>query len=305
MAILFDLDLFNVRTLVAAALAEDVGAGDVTVAALLDGEAGLRPVTARIVAKAHGVIAGLGVAEYVYRQDDAGHEFTAHVADGDAVSPGTQVATIVGVGGRLLTLERTAMNFLGHLSGIATLTRKFVEQVKGFSCEICDTRKTVPGMRQLQKYATRMGGATNHRFGLFDAVMLKENHLSAAGVNIGEAVRRCRAAMIARHEPSVTITAEAKNLAEVEAALAAGADIVMLDNFTPERVREAVAHRAALRKADPASAPAVFEASGGITLDTVREFAAAGVERISVGALTHSAPVLDLSCLFDWDATAS
>lgn len=305
MAINIDLDLFNIRSLVSAALTEDVAGGDLTVEALLPDELGRKRVTARIIAKAHGVMAGLGVAEYVYRQDSNSHDFTAHVVDGADVGPGTTVATISGAAGRLLTLERTAMNFLGHLSGVATLTRQFVRQVAGLPCEICDTRKTLPGMRQLQKYATHVAGATNHRFGLFDAIMIKENHLAAAGVNLGEAIRQCRAARVARHDPTITITAEAKNLAEVRAALDAGADIVLLDNFTPYLVREAVALRRQFIAENPQASAGKFEASGGITLATVRAFAEAGVDRVSVGALTHSAPVLDLSCLFDWNASTS
>lgn len=298
MAMRFDVDLFNVRALVEMALAEDLGDGDLTVRAMLPGAAAERVVSASIVAKAPGVIAGQEIAAFVYQSREPASSYRAVVPDGSSVNPGDVVATLTGPAGSLLSLERVALNFLGPLSGVATLTRRFVDRVAGLGCEICDTRKTTPGFRMLQKYATAMGGATNHRFGLYDAVMLKENHLRAAGVGIGEAIRRCRDAHANRHPP-IVITAEATTLAEAHSAIVAGADIVMLDNFTPEQVREAVARRSAVH---PELKKVVFESSGGITLETVREFAEAGVERISIGALTHSTPVLDLSCLFDWTA---
>jgi nicotinate-nucleotide pyrophosphorylase (carboxylating) len=297
----FTLDFRDVRRLIDFALEEDVGGGDLTVQAVLTSLRQRDPVRASIVAKADGVVAGLLVAREVFATLDRGIGFAAAVSDGDRVTPGTVVATVHGPCGAMLTGERTAMNLLGQLSGTATYARRLVEAVDGLPVEICDTRKTVPGMRMLQKYAARLGGARNHRIGLYDQILIKENHLSAAGVTIGEAIKRARVAsqLAPRRIP---IGAEAKNLAEVEQALAARADVILLDNFNVDEVPHAVTLRDAAFPAGPGERPQL-EASGGIHLGNVRAYAEAGVDRISIGAITHSAPALDLSCLFDFSDT--
>jgi len=268
-------------TLVRAALAEDVGAGDLTTAAVVGrGERG----RCRIIAREDMVAAGLFVAEKVFRVLDGKALFEPLVRDGDAVRKGRALATVTGRLAALLTGERVALNFLQRLSGIATLTRRFVGEVDGTGVEILDTRKTTPCMRMLERYAVAAGGGVNHRFGLFDQVMVKDNHIKAAG-GIAAAVERVRA----RLGPEAVVEVEAASLREAKEALGAGADIIMLDNMTPERVARA----AELVKG---RAPeTLVEVSGGVTLDTVRGFALPGVDFISVGALTHSARSVDIS----------
>ncbi|MGE0432091.1 MAG: carboxylating nicotinate-nucleotide diphosphorylase [Planctomycetota bacterium] len=296
------LDPLRLRELVQTALAEDIGGGDVTVRTVL-GDAAARPATARIIAKAPGVIAGLLLAELACKAVDPAITFEAKVSDGATVAPGDLVYVATGPGGALLTAERTALNFLGRLSGIATLARRFVDAVAGASpvgVRICDTRKTTPGLRLLEKYAAAAGGAQNHRIGLYDQVLIKENHLAAAGVTVFEAVQRARTGTAGR---GVFIGTEAETLEQVEQGLAAGADMILLDEFSTDELRAAVklrdAHAAASGKR------VELEASGGITLATVRAAAEAGVDRISIGAITHSAPVLDLSCRFDFNTSAA
>ena len=221
------------------------------------------------------------------------------MADGDAVVPGDLVLTARGPGGSLLTAERTALNFLGRLSGVATHARRFVDAVSGLPVRVCDTRKTTPGWRMLETYAAAMGGAQNHRIGLYDQVLIKENHLAAAGITLGEAVRRARTGA-----PGVFVGAEAETLEQVEQALAAGADMILLDELSVDDLRTAVKMRdavvASTTSAGSAATRTELEASGGINLSTIRAAAETGVDRISLGAITHSAPVLDLSCRFDW-----
>jgi nicotinate-nucleotide pyrophosphorylase (carboxylating) len=266
-----------IREIVSRALAEDVGPGDVTTAATVAPEAQCR---AEIVAKAEGVIAGLGVARAVFEALDPTIAFEAVVADGVRVSAGTAVARIAGNARGVLTAERTALNFLQRMSGIATLTAQYVESVKGTKARILDTRKTAPGLRLLDKYAVRLGGGENHRLGLFDAVLIKDNHVRAAG-GVGEAVRRAKAA-----HHLLRVEVEVRTMAELEEAMAAGADVILLDNMDRDEIRAAVA-RVAGR--------CPVEVSGGVDLQTVRELAETGVDYISVGKLTHSAPALDLS----------
>ncbi|GAA6754578.1 carboxylating nicotinate-nucleotide diphosphorylase [Thermus thalpophilus] len=261
-------------------LAEDLGHGDLTSGLLVDealwGEA-------VIVSKAEGVIAGLPVAERVFHLADARVHFAPQVAEGSPVAPGVEVARLEGPLRGILAGERLALNLLQRLSGIATLTRAYVEALRGTKAQVLDTRKTTPGLRDLEKYAVRVGGGRNHRFGLFDGILLKENHIRAAG-GVGEAVRRAKAG--APHYLKVEV--EVTNLAELEEALAAGADVILLDNFSPEAILEAV-RRVAGR--------VPLEASGNMTPEKARMAAEAGVDYVSVGALTHSAKALDLSLL--------
>jgi nicotinate-nucleotide pyrophosphorylase (carboxylating) len=266
--------------LVARALAEDVGGGDVTAAATVP--AGARAV-AVIRQKAPGVISGLAAAEAAFRQCDPGAAVTRLVAEGEWREDG-DVLRVEGTARGILAAERTALNFLGRLSGVATLTARCVREVAGTRTRILDTRKTTPGLRLLEKAAVRHGGGVNHRTGLYDAILIKENHAAMAG-GVGPAVRAARAAA-----PDLPLEVECRDRAEVDAALAAGAPRILLDNMTPGELRATVEHVAGR---------AELEASGGITRDDLRAVAATGVDFVSLGALTHSAPALDLSLLLD------
>ena len=269
--------------LVARALAEDLGAGDVTASATVPAGALAR---ATIVRKAPGVIFGLDVAAEVFAQAGApAFERLAPEGRWEDGVPG-DVAAVAGPARAVLAGERTALNFLGHLSGVATLTARYVEAVAGTGATILDTRKTTPGMRGLEKAAVRAGGGANHRFGLHDAVLIKENHAAIAG-GVGAAVEMARAAV-----PGMPVEVECRSAAEVSEALDAGAERLLLDNMDADGLEAAVAAR-------DGRAGAELEASGGVTLENVAEIAATGVEFISVGALTHSAPSLDLSLLVD------
>lgn len=260
-----------------AALAEDVGPGDVTSELLVPADA--RGV-ATIRAKASGVLAGVDVARAVFAlASDGSATVETALEDGAAVAPGDIVLVVRGNARALLVAERTALNFLIRLSGMATLTARFVEAVAGTGASILDTRKTTPGWRYLEKAAVRAGGGENHRFALYDAVLVKENHL-AFGADLGKA--------LAARPAGMTAIVEAESIDEYRLAAEAGADVVMLDEFTPEQVASVRAERG------DAARP-LLEVSGGITLANVRAYAEAGVERISIGALTHSAPPLDLS----------
>lgn len=268
-------------SLIDAALAEDVGPGDFTTLWTVPEE---RRAEARIVAKAPGVIAGSGVAAEAFRRVDPALEVTVEAEDGAAVEPGGLAMTIRGSARSILTAERTALNFMQRLSGVATVTRRYVRAVEGTGARVIDTRKTTPGMRALEKAAVVAGGGANHRFGLHDMVMIKDNHIAAAGgiTAAVEAVRR-------RNERGLRVEVETTNLDEVREALAAGADRIMFDNMSVPLMHEAV-------QVVRAHAPRPeTEASGGITLETIRAYAETGVDFISIGALTHSAPSLDLS----------
>jgi nicotinate-nucleotide pyrophosphorylase (carboxylating) len=280
------VDEAALEALVSGALAEDVGAGDITSAAVVGGDA---PGRATIRQKQAGVLFGLEVAAEVFRQ--SGAELEALVGEGkwrDDVP--ADIAAVSGPARALLEAERTALNFLVHLSGIATLTARYVDAVKATGAKILDTRKTTPGLRALEKAAVAAGGGANHRFGLYDAILIKENHIAAAG-SLGEAVRLAAAA-----EPEHPVEVECRDLDEVTAALDAGAARLLLDNMTLDQMAEAVALRDSSVKAHGPAA--TLEASGGVTLDSVAGIAATGVDFVSVGALTHSAPALDLSMLF-------
>jgi nicotinate-nucleotide pyrophosphorylase (carboxylating) len=269
-----------VAEIVARALAEDVGSGDLTSAATVPEAARARAV---ITQKAPGVVFGLEAAEATFRALDPDVRLARLTDEGRWRERG-DVLQIEGSARVLLTAERTALNFLQRLSGVATLAARCVEAVEGTGARILDTRKTTPGLRSLEKAAVAAGGATNHRAGLYDAILIKENHATLAG-GVGEAVRRARA-----HAPGVPIEVECRTLAEVDEALGAGAPRILLDNMTVEQLRDAVLHVAGR---------AELEASGGVTLQTLRAIASTGVDFISVGALTHSAPALDLSLLLE------
>jgi nicotinate-nucleotide pyrophosphorylase (carboxylating) len=274
----------NLAELVARALAEDLGSGDVTSEATVPAGAAGR---ARIVQKQPGVVFGLDAAAEVFSQSGA-ESFERLAGEGawrDDVP--ADVAVIAGPARALLAGERTALNLLGHLSGVATLTARFAGAVDGTGVAILDTRKTTPGLRALEKTAVAAGGGTNHRMGLDDAILIKENHIAIAG-GLAQAVELAREA-----RPDLEVEVECRDAAEVGEALAAGADRLLLDNMDPAALRDAVAAR------DAAGASARLEASGGVTLENVAEIASTGVELISIGALTHSAPALDLSMLLD------
>ena len=269
--------------LIDAALAEDVGEGDFSTLWTVPEE---RRAKGIIVAKAPGVVAGSEVAYEVFRRVDPAVEITVYSGDGHLVWPhGPPVMEVVGSARSILTAERTALNFLQRLSGVATMTRRYVNAVDGTGARVIDTRKTTPGMRLLEKAAVVAGGGSNHRVGLYDMVMIKDNHIAAAG-GITAAVEAVRA----HNDRGLRVEVETTDLDEVREALAAGVDRIMFDNMDPATMREAVALVAAVGDARPET-----EASGGITLETIRAFAETGVDFISVGALTHSAPALDLS----------
>jgi nicotinate-nucleotide pyrophosphorylase (carboxylating) len=277
--------LLNLKSLVEQALAEDIGDGDVTSEATVPEGARAR---ARIVQKAPGVVFGLAAVAETMRQCGV-EEVDSLVVEGqwrDAVP--AEVALASGSARGLLAAERTALNFLGHLSGIATLTARFAEAVAGTRARILDTRKTTPGLRALEKAAVAAGGGQNHRMGLYDAILIKENHIALAG-GLAEAVRAARAA-----RPEMPVEVECRNLDEVASALGAGAERLLLDNMDAATLREAVR----LRGAESGGGPAL-EASGGVTLETAREVAETGVDFVSVGTLTHSAPNLDFSMLLE------
>jgi nicotinate-nucleotide pyrophosphorylase (carboxylating) len=266
--------------LVARALAEDVGAGDVTTAATVPEAA---RACATITQKASGVVFGLDIAEQTFRALDASVDVRRLVREGQW-RQGGPVLRIAGSARAILTAERTALNFLQRLSGVATITARCVRAVEGTGAKILDTRKTTPGLRALEKAAVAAGGATNHRAGLYDAVLIKENHAALAG-GVGEAVRKAR-----QRWPDLPLEVECRTLTEVDDALGAGARWLLLDNMTIAQLRAAVEH---------VGERAQLEASGGVTLETLREIASTGVQFVSVGALTHSAPALDLSLLLE------
>ena len=270
----------NIIDSIRRALAEDIGSGDVTTNSIVPPNASLR---GRIIAKQEGVVAGLQVAEAVWRTLNELVTFTPKVADGSRVENRTELAEVAGPARDLLTGERTALNFLGRMSGIATLTRQFVDAVAGTRAIILDTRKTVPGLRLADKLAVQMGGGQNHRTGLWDMVLIKDNHIDFAG-SLTAAVRRVREAGV-----QVEIEVEARTLNDVREALSLGVERILLDNMTFETMREAVQITAGRAK---------LEASGNVSLENVLEVARTGVDYISVGALTHSPKVFDVSLEF-------
>jgi nicotinate-nucleotide pyrophosphorylase (carboxylating) len=269
-----------VHPLIRSALEEDIGAGDVTTAAVLTGaEAG----TARAVAKADMVLAGIDVFRRTFLLLDPDVRFTGYIEDGREIKRGEILTELSGRLASILTAERTALNFLQRMSGIATTTRRYVQAVAGTPARILDTRKTAPGLRVLDKYAVRMGGGGNHRFALYDGVLIKDNHITAAG-GVTPAIQRARKKI----SHALKIEVEVKNIGEVREALLSGADAVMLDNMTPEAMSEAVRF---------IGGRVPVEASGNVTLANVRQIAETGVDFISVGALTHSVAAADISLL--------
>jgi len=271
------------QELVTRLLAEDIGYGDITTLALVPPQA---QGHGRLLAKEALVLAGLDVACTVFRTVDSTIRLDCALQDGVPLSPGSIIAEIHGPARALLTAERVALNLLQRLSGVATATRRYVEAVRHTKARIIDTRKTTPGLRLLEKYAVQVGGGHNHRFGLGDGVLIKDNHIAIAG-GIPTAVSLARQAV--SHLQKIEV--EVEDFTQLREALAAGADTILLDNMTPEQTREAV-H---LVRQTPGGEHILLESSGGITLQTVRLYAEAGVDLISVGALTHSAPAVDIS----------
>lgn len=270
----------GIAAIVVRALAEDLGAGDVTSAATVSADARAR---ATITQKAPGVVFGLDAAQETFRALDPRCTVERLTAEGQWREDGP-VLRVQGSARAILSAERTALNFLARLSGVATLTARCVRAVHGTGARILDTRKTTPGLRSLEKAAVAAGGGCNHRAGLYDAILIKENHATLAG-GVGQAVRRARA-----HAPDLRLEVECRTLAEVDEALAAGAQRILLDNMIPAALRAAVEH---------VHGRAELEASGGVRLETLREVAATGVQFVSIGALTHSAPALDLSLILE------
>lgn len=271
------------HTLVEQFLMEDVGYGDVTTLAVVPAQAQGHGL---LLAKAPLVLAGLDVALAVFHIADSAIRLERHAHDGDQLAPGSIFAELHGTARSILTAERVALNLLQRLSGVATVTRQYVEAVKHTRARIVDTRKTTPGLRLLEKYAVRVGGGHNHRVGLGDGVLIKDNHIAIAG-GVAPAVARVREAV--SHLQKIEV--EVENFQQLHEALAAKADVILLDNMTPEQTREAVL----LTRSIPGGEHLLLESSGGITLHTVRSYAEAGVDLISVGALTHSAPAVDIS----------
>jgi len=265
------------QPLIELAIAEDIGPGDATSEAVI---ASSQSLHGAIVAKETGVIAGLPIAKAVFERVDASLWFNAHVRDGAVVQVGDVIAEVSGPGRKLLAAERIALNFLQHLSGIATCTQAFVRAIEGSNARILDTRKTHPGYRRLEKYAVRMGGGENHRISLYDMILIKDNHIAAAG-GISAAVEQARQAY-----PDLPIEIEVERMDQLEEALTLNVDRIMLDNMDLDMMRAAV---------QLAAGRTPLEASGNVDLSYVTDVAATGVDYISIGALTHSAPALDIS----------
>ncbi|MBI1357974.1 MAG: carboxylating nicotinate-nucleotide diphosphorylase [Acidobacteria bacterium] len=261
----------EIRLAVERALAEDIGSGDVTTEACVAADA---EASGYFLAREPMIVAGLPLLPLIYDEE----ELTLEAAEGDGLVDGMVFAQVRGKARRLLTLERTALNFLQRASGIASLTRQFVVAVEGTGCRVLDTRKTTPGLRRVEKLAVAAGGGVNHRVGLFDAILIKNNHITAAG-GVRAALERCA-------NRGVPVEIEVRTFEELDEALSAGAQHLLLDNFSPERAREAVRRVGGRAKT---------EISGGVTLETVRSYAEAGADFVSVGALTHSAPACDIS----------
>ena len=280
-----ELDMNAVRAIVKLALAEDLGPGDATTLAVIDAS---RRAVGRIIAKQAGVVSGIAAVRAVIEEVDRAVLLEVRREDGSAVTPGDEVLVLRGSARSLLSLERVALNFLQRLSGIAPLTSQYVAALEGTDVHVIDTRKTTPGMRALEKGAVRHGGGANHRIGLYDAMMIKDNHIVAAG-GITQAVALARAA-----RPDLFLVVEARTLAEVEEVAALGVEQILLDNMDPETIRSAVTSIRRI-ETERSAKRAWIEVSGGVSLETIRGKALPGVDLISVGALTHSARALDLS----------
>jgi len=285
------LNTHAVRRLIDLALEEDLGRGDVTTQAVIDAGA---TATAHLVARQPLVLAGLGICTAVFQRMDAAISVVELAKDGDRLGADSRAATYTGLAASLLAAERTALNFVQRLSGIATLSKAFVDAAAGSALRIADTRKTTPGFRLLEKYAVRMGGASNHRFDLGSGVLIKDNHVAVAG-GVGEAVRRTRGKI----PHGLKIEVEVDTLEQLEEALSAGADIVLLDNFSLADIAKAVARTARF------TPKPLLEVSGGVTLEKIANLARTGVDIVSAGALTHSAPAVDLALDIAVDHTGS
>jgi nicotinate-nucleotide pyrophosphorylase (carboxylating) len=271
---------------VGAALAEDIGGGDLTAALIPEEESG----RATVITREAAIVCGIPYVEETFRQVSKRVRIDWQVAEGDSISVNQRLFTVDGPARALLTAERSALNFLQLLSGTATAAHTYAALLHGTRCRLLDTRKTIPGLRSAQKYAVRVGGGYNYRMGLFDGILIKENHIVAAG-SIALSVAEAK-----RHGGTVPIEVEVEDLAQLQQAIDAGADIAMLDNFSLPAMREAVAQNTRAKR------PLKIEASGGITTDTIREIAETGVDFISVGAITKHVHAIDLSMRFDWRA---
>jgi len=290
-----ELDLEKIRDIVQLAIKEDIGDGDITSKIFIpDGS----ETKGMLIAKEAGIVAGLPVAGYVLSQIDENLIFTSNIEDGSRVKKGTIIGSVKGLTLSLLSAERLVLNFLQRLSGIATATNRFAEKIKGYGTQIMDTRKTAPGWRYLEKYAVRVGGGINHRMGLYDQILIKDNHLKIMGSEkengvISRLVRKAREQI----ENGMLIEVEVEDLCQIKDVVDAGVDIILFDNMEPSKIREAVDIVKEIEKnQDAGTGKAILtEASGNITIENVEEYADAGVDRISVGAITHSARVLDIS----------
>lgn len=279
------MKLLDLESLIDNAISEDIGLGDITTTLCLPRKL---VVEAQIIANEEGIIVGLDIAELVFKKVNANIEFEKKILDGMRIKKGDVVAFVRGDAQDILSAERTALNFLQHLSGIATLTSKFVEATKPYNAKIYDTRKTISTLRMIQKYAVKMGGGINHRFGLYDGILIKDNHIKIAG-GITKAVKP-----VQQNRPSgMKIEVETKDLDEVKEALSLDVEIIMLDNMSLEMIKEAVNIIKASEK------KILIEVSGGVNLENVHSIASTGVDIISIGALTHSPKALDLSLEID------
>ena len=290
-----ELDLEKIRDIVQLAIKEDIGAGDITSKIFIPDGFETEGV---IIAKEAGIVAGLPVAGYVLSQIDENLIFTSNIEDGSRVKKGTIIGSVKGLTLSLLSAERLVLNFLQRLSGIATATNRFAEKIKGYGTQIMDTRKTAPGWRYLEKYAVRVGGGINHRMGLYDQILIKDNHLKAMGTEkendtISMLVKKAREQI----KNGTLIEVEVEDLCQIREVMDAGVDIILFDNMEPSKIREAVEMVKEFENSrDAGNGRAILtEASGNITIENVEEYADAGVDRISVGAITHSVRVLDIS----------
>jgi len=290
-----ELDLEKIKDIVQLAIKEDIGDGDITSKIFIpDGS----KTEGMLIAKEAGVVAGLPVAGYVLSQIDENLILTSNIEDGSRVKKGTIIGSVKGLILSLLSAERLVLNFLQRLSGIATATNRFAEKIKGYRTQIMDTRKTAPGWRYLEKYAVRVGGGINHRMGLYDQILIKDNHLKTMGSEkengaISRFVRKAREQI----ENGMLIEVEVEDLCQIKEVMDAGVDIILFDNMEPSKIREAVGMVKEFEKNQGAGTgnAILTEASGNITIENVEEYADAGVDRISVGAITHSARALDIS----------